>query len=226
MGKKIKIAIADDHTLFRQGLSLLIKQFNEFELVLEAVNGRELLKKVKENMVDVVLMDLKMPGMDGLTTTMKLRKIYPNIKIIAVTMYDEKKFILEMLKNGANGYLFKNVEAKELSEAIHAVIEKDFYFNQYVTEAMMKGRVNKRRSKSAVGKNNMLSKRERQVLKMICRQHTTAEIANQLYLSTRTVENYRHRLLDKLQVRNSAGLVIYAIENGMINVDLTRDGSW
>jgi len=217
--------MADDHTLFRQGLSLLIKQFDEFELTVEAVNGKDLLKQIKESPVDVVLLDLKMPGMDGLTTTAKLRKMHPNIKIIALTMYDEKRFILEMLKNGANAYLFKNVEAQELGTAIHAVIDKDFYFNEYVTEAMMNRRARKPKSRFTL-KNNTLSKRERQVLKLICRQQTTAEIAKQLDLSTRTVENYRHRLMDKLQVRNSAGLVIFAIENGLISVDLTKDGTW
>jgi len=226
MKKIIKVAIADDHHLVRQGFALILDGYEGIELIVEAENGVDLIDKIKSQVPDVVLMDLKMPIMDGFKTTAYLRKEYPQIKIIALTMYDEKKFIIETIKMGAHGYLFKNVDAQELKLAIHSVVEKDFYFNDHMTEAMYKGWANKRKTTPAIEKKDRLTEREAQVLKLICKQLTGPEIAQKLSLSPKTIENYRFKLLDKLGVRNTAGLVIYTIKNSLVNIDLKKKVRW
>lgn len=220
MAQKIKIALVDDHRLFRRGLTLILREFGDFQVVIEAENGVDLIKQLAVKKVDVVLMDLEMPEMNGLETTAKVSDLFPKVKIIGLSIHNQKQFILEMIKNGANGYLSKNVNLDELKKAIHAVVENDFYLNEYITNALLKGWQNQKRVHPVPGRSSKLTAREEEILLFICKEFKTNEIAKKIHLSTRTVENYRHRLLEKTQAKNAAGLVIFAIETGRIKVNL------
>lgn len=217
----IKLAIADDQVLFLKGLRLLIRSFENIELIIEASNGQELLDAIAQQQPDVILMDLRMPVMDGLEATEKIRAQYPDIKIILLTMYDEERLINHMMKIGANGYLLKNEEPEVLKKAILTVHEKEFYFNDYVSKALLKGMQKKNQGVRPwkIQDNLQLTKREMEVLQLICRELTSGEIAEQLFISIRTVENHRNSLLSKTGVRNTAGLIIYAIRNKLVELD-------
>jgi DNA-binding NarL/FixJ family response regulator len=218
---KIKLAIVDDQVLFRKGLKLLISSFEKVELIIQASNGQELLDAIEKEQPDVILMDLKMPVMDGLEATEKVKATYPQIKVILLTTYDEERLINHMMKVGANGYLLKNEEPEILKEAILTVVEKEFYFNDYVSKALLSGMQKKPKEiRPWEGANNIsLTKREMEVLQLICKEHTSAEIASALYLSPRTVENHRKSLLEKTGAKNTAGLVIFAIQNQLIDLE-------
>jgi len=218
--KPISLAIADDQILFRKGLKLLIHSFDGIELVIEVSNGVELLSAVQQNQPDVILMDLRMPEMDGLEATGKIKKLFPSIKVILLTMYDEEHLINHMMKLGANGYLLKNEEPEEVEFAIRSVMKKDFYFNDYVSKALLSGlRHPKHEMKNlGSGAETSISKREREVLELICREFTSSEIAKELYISIRTVENHRKNLLAKTNARNTAGLILFAVRNQLIDV--------
>lgn len=218
--KPISLAIADDQILFRKGLKLLIHSFEGIELVIEASNGLELIAAVERNQPDVILMDLRMPEMDGLETTGKIKQRFPSIKIILLTMYDEEHLINHMMKLGANGYLLKNEEPEEVEIAIRSVMEKDFYFNDYVSKALLSGlqRPKNEVKNWASGAEASISKREREVLELICREFTSSEIAKELYISIRTVENHRKSLLTKTGSRNTAGLILFAVRNQLIDI--------
>lgn len=218
--KPISLAIADDQILFRKGLKLLIHSFDGIELVIEASNGVELLSAVQQNQPDVILMDLRMPEMDGLEATGKIKKLFPSIKVILLTMYDEEHLINHMMKLGANGYLLKNEEPEEVEKAIRSVMEKDFYFNDYVSKALLSGlqRPKNEVKNWASGAEASISRREREVLELICREFTSSEIATELYISIRTVENHRKNLLAKTNARNTAGLILFAVRNQLIDV--------
>ena len=217
----IKLAIADDQVLFLRGLKYILEDFNDIELVIEASNGRELLDAIPENTPDVVLMDMKMPVMDGMEATKALKASYPGIKVILLSMFDDERLITHMMENGANGYLLKNEEPHILKEAIDSVLEKDLYFNDYVSKALLKGLQHKKAPLPSLQSDKPemhLTPREKEVLELICQELTTAEIAQQLYLSTRTVEGHRKNLLEKTGVRNTAGLVIFAVKNELIEL--------
>lgn len=217
----IKLAIADDQVLFLKGLKLLLRSFEEIDLIIEATNGQELIEAISSQQPDVILMDLRMPVMDGLEATEKIKATYPNIKIILLTMYDEERLINHMMKIGANGYLLKNEEPGILRAAIKAVVEKEFYFNDYVSKALLRG-MQKNHKEIRPWKPNdnlQLTKRELEILDLICKEYTSPEIAKELFISTRTVENHRKSLLGKTGVKNTAGLIIFAIRNQLIEID-------
>lgn len=220
----IKLAIVDDQKLFLNGLKYIIDTFEGIDLVIEANNGAELLQQMEDVTPDVILMDLKMPVMDGVATTQHLKKHQPEIKIILLSMYNEERLINHMMEIGANGYLLKDEEPEIVEEAIRTVMQKDFFFNEYVSRALlkgMKGVKGKPTTPSASFSSNAainLSKRELEVLQLICEELTTAEIANKLFISVRTVEGHRKKLVEKTGVKNMAGLVIYAMKSGLVEV--------
>ena len=212
---KIKIAIADDYKIYRDGLKVGLSADDNMEIIVEADNGEDLMKVLETNSPDVILMDLKMPIMDGMEATKLVRKKYPAIKVLVVTMYDDDKFIIHLMENGANGYLLKNAEPDEIIKSIYAVHENGYYFNDVVNKALLKKLVLKNNLKPSFNQNIDLTEREQEVLKMICEEKTAAEIAKEIFLSPRSVEGIRQRLIEKIGVRNTAGLVMFAVKNGL-----------
>ena len=213
--KPITIGIADDYKIFRDGLKLCFNTDPNLDVILEADNGEELMEALKTQQPDIIIMDLNMPLLDGMEATKLIRKKYEQIKILVVTMYDNDKFIIHLMENGAHGYLLKNAEPKEIIKAIYAVSENGYYFNDLVNKALLKKLVMKNDLKPSFNHNIELTDKEQQVLKMICEEKTAAEIGKETLLSLRSVEGIRTRLIEKVGVRNTAGLVMFAVKNGL-----------
>lgn len=214
--KDIRYIVADDHTIFRQGIKYSLEGFEYLHCAGEAGDGGELMEVLKNVTPDVILMDLKMPGMDGVAATKEVRHQYPEVKIIVLTMYDDEQYIMHMLDMGANAYLVKNTEPAEIAKAMSSVIENEYYFSDIVSKTMLKNLVQKRQLPVRFGKEISLNERETEILKLICREYTTAEIADKVFLSQRTVEGIRAGMLEKIGVRNTAGLVLYAARAGLV----------
>ena len=214
---KIKIAIADDYKIFRDGLKVGLSSDENLEVILETDNGEDMINALKENTPHVIIMDLKMPIMDGMEATRIIRKKYSDIKVLVVTMYDDDKFIIHLMENGANGYLLKNAEPAEIIKSIYAVHENGYYFNDLVNKALLKKLVLKGHFKPSFNQNIEFTERELEVLKLICEEKTAAEIGKDIFLSPRSVEGIRQRLIEKVGVRNTAGLVMFALKNGIVS---------
>ena len=213
--KKIKIAIADDYKIFREGLKVSLAQDDGMQVIFEAENGEELISALESKKPDIVIMDLKMPIMDGMEATQIIRKKFNDVKVLVVSMYEDDKFIIHLMEIGANGYLLKNAEPDEIRKAIYAVCENGYYFNDLVNKALLKKLVLKNNIKPSFNENIDLTERELEVLKLICEEKTAAEIAKQIFLSPRSVEGIRQRLIEKIGVRNTAGIVMFAVKNGL-----------
>lgn len=218
--RKIKVALCDDHTLFRVGMNNILGQIHDFELILEAANGQELIDRIPRKMPDVVLLDLQMPVMDGTATADYLREHWPLIKIVVVTMHDEDRMVLHLLEKGVSGYLLKDAEADEVEKAVRKVIDEGVYLNEFVSRAMLRRMTNKVKvEKSANPYYNskiLLSEREKEVLTLICEGMSTNEISEKIFLSPRTVEGHRLRILEKTGTKNTAGMVAYAFKNNLV----------
>jgi DNA-binding NarL/FixJ family response regulator len=214
----IKIVIADDHMLFREGLRFILETNANFKVIAEVSNGAELLIELENELPDVILMDLKMPVVDGIEALRQIKAKYPAIRIIVLTMHLEESIILHLLDLGANGYLLKNTSSSEVSQAILSVVEKDYYFTEYITSVMLKGIKKQVRPSSTLDDSFALTKRELEVLKLICQEYTTTEIAEKLFISDRTVESHRKNLLEKLNAKNTAGLVIKALRFQLVEL--------
>ena len=158
-----------------------------------------------------------MPLMDGMEATKIIRKKFDAIKVLVVTMYEDDKFIIHLMENGANGYLLKNADSEEIRKSIYAVYENGYYFNDLVNKALLKKLVNKANFKPSFNQGIDLTERELEVLKLICEEKTAAEIGKEIFLSVRSVEGIRQRLIDKIGVRNTAGLVMFAIKNNVVS---------
>ena len=214
--KNIQLGLVDDHNLFREGIKSLLDKISNVTLVLEAVNGKDMFTKLKNDVPDVILLDLEMEEMNGVDATLKLQEEYPEIKVLILTMHKEERMISYLMEIGANGYLLKDTTREELEEAIKTVVKNGFYFNEFVSQALLKGLKNKSGRPLTIGKDYHLTARELEVLELIAEECTTAEIAEKLFLSTRTIEGHRKNLISKLGVKNIAGLVIKAIKEKLI----------
>ena len=219
MKNVIKVGLVDDHQLFREGLRMMIESSPDMEVCLEASNGEELLAKLKEGTIpEVILLDLEMPNMDGMKTSEQLHAFFPEIKFLILTMHEDSRLIQHMMKQGANGYVLKTAKWEELRQAIEQVIAKDYYFSDLVGLAMLKNLHQPRKSKPQIHDSFHLSKREYEVLELICKGHTTTEIGELLFISPRTVEGHRTNLLKRLEVKNTAGLIIKALKNNLLSL--------
>jgi DNA-binding NarL/FixJ family response regulator len=217
---KTKIALADDHVLLRNGLANLIRDF-DYEVLFEADNGEDFLKKVKSHGVpDIVLMDINMPVMDGYDTTSWLRKNLPHVKVLALSMYDDENAVLRMLRSGAKGYILKDVDPSELKSALSAILTKGFYHSELVTGKLIHTINNLDNPEgSSVKEIFGLNNREIEFIKLTCTELTYKEIAEKMYLSPRTIDGYRDALFDKLGLKSRVGLVLFAIKNGIVNIN-------
>lgn len=216
--EKIKIAIADDQQLFRNAIAGLINDISDFELVAEAGNGEELLNILSNTtkMPDVVLVDLDMPVMNGVQLNEQLHLQYPAIKTIIVTVFNQERFISKLIEAGANGYLAKNCNIDELTTAIRTVYRTGFYFNDDCMTAMRNAA--QHRTSRLKNINNIpiaLTSREEEILLLLCKEYSTQEIAEELFISVRTAEGHRLNLLAKVGCKNTAGLVVFAIKHGL-----------
>lgn len=212
----IHYAIADDHKIFRQGLRLVLNDEPDLHCAGEAGSGDDLLQLLKHERVDIALLDLKMPGMNGMDTTKAIRECYPDLKIIILTMHSEEAFVLHLMELGANGYLVKNADASEIVRAVHTVHETNYYFNDLVSTTLLRKIARNRKYNPKQTLHVSLTEREKAVLQLICQEKTAAEIGAELFLSPRTVEGIRATLMEKIEARNIAGLVLYAVRNGLV----------
>lgn len=212
--EKIRIIIADDHQLFRNGLKLLLNSFTEFEVTGEASNGEEFLGLLHTIPVDIALMDISMPEMDGIEATRKGLKIKPSLNIIALSMYGEDEYYYKMVDAGAKGFLLKDSDISEVREAIITVMKGGSYFSQELLyHVIQKIKMREQETKSAI-----LSKREKEILLKICEGMSNQEIAETLFISKRTVDKHRANLLGKTNSKNTASLILYAIRNKLIEI--------
>ena len=214
---EIKVAIADDHQIFRKGVILSMRQYTNIKFVMEADNGEDLLNKIPESMPDVVLCDLKMPIKDGIDTTKIITKTYPSIRVIILTMYEDERFVGHLMDCGAAGYLLKNTEPAEIKRAVMDVMRTGFYLNPFVNKVLIKKNYSKQKFNPSLTTEVVLSEREKEVLTLVCMEFTAAEIALKMEISARTVEAIKDRLMERFGVKNSVGLVFYAMKNSLID---------
>ena len=213
----IKVAIADDHKIFRKGVILSLRPYTNIRFVLEAENGEELLAGIEEAAPDVVLMDLRMPQKDGIETTKILSKQYPNIYVLILSMHEDERFVSHLMENGANGYLLKNAEPQEIKKAIVDVYEKGYYLNNFVNRILIKKAHSKQKTLPSLNSEISISDKEKEVLKFICMEFTAQEIAQKMEISPRTVEAIKDRLMERFGSKNTAGLVFFAVKNNLVD---------
>jgi DNA-binding NarL/FixJ family response regulator len=211
---KIRIIIADDHQLFRNGLKILLNSFPEFEVTGEASNGKEFLELLKTVQADIALMDINMPEMDGIEATRKGVKINPAVSVVALSMYGEEEYYYKMVDAGAKGFLLKDSDISEVKEAILTVVKGGSYFSQELLYHV----IQKIKHREQETKSANLSKREREILAKICEGLSNQEIAETLFISKRTVDKHRANLLGKTNSKNTASLILFAIKNKLIEI--------
>lgn len=215
---KINIVITDDHKLFRKGIIALLDDFDFIGEINEASNGAELMELLAsmKTLPDVILLDLRMPVMDGVEAQQKIRNLYPGIKVIILTMEDDEQYILFLIGEGVNGYLLKNADPDEMEKAIKKVVENGFYFSDDISMIVLKN-LNKK-EKAEIIFNPDFNERELQVLELICKEYTNAEIAEAFDVSVRTAEGYRQKLVEKVGAKNIAGLVVLALKHKWVTL--------
>ena len=207
-----QIAIVDDHTLFRQGLANLLSEFDEINIVFQATNGVDMQTQIKQHPdVQLILMDINMPVMDGYAATRVIKKEYPDVKVLALSMHEEEKAIIEMLKAGAGGYILKGSTPSDLVIAIKAIIEKGFFINEMVSGRLLF-------SLKKEDPKPIITEKEHTFLQYCSTELTYKEIADLMNISPRTVDNYRESLFAKLNIKTRTGLVVYGIKNDLIKI--------
>ena len=214
--KKIQVAVADDHVLLRRALSRLIGSFDGYTVLFEADNGKEVKIRLSQHVIpDVLLLDVNMPEVDGFETAKWVYERFPQIKILALSMYSDEATVIKMLRNGAKGFVLKNADPEKLKEALDSIVEKDFYLSDFVSGKILSGlHKNVDVEKETISLNN----KEKEFLKWVCSDLTYKEIAEKMFVSYRTADDYRNTLFEKLNVKSRVGLVMYAIKHNLVEL--------
>jgi len=212
----IKIIIADDHKIFREGLAELLNKEKEILVKGDAGNKIELMELLKMHEVDVIIMDIDMGETSGIDLTANIKTERPDVKVLALSMHGDKNYIVKMLEAGANGYILKNAGKEEMLNAIRTVASGNTYFSSQVSSKLLEDLIHPRSTKIRKPEGTSLTDREIEVLKLITEEYSNSEIAERLFISIRTVDTHRRNLLDKLGVKNTAGLVKYALQHGLL----------
>ena len=215
-GDHIKVAIADDHVLFRTGVKTALSMKKDIRMIAEADNGMQLLNLLKHIQPDVVLLDIQMPIMDGITTLPEIKKLYPDIRVVMLTMHNDHSMISKLMELGANAYLTKNSDSEVIYEAVKTVYDQEFFFNALTNKALIDGLRTKRQADAGMPVDAKLTDKEVTILKLMCEEKSTKEIADIVDLSPRTVEAIRDKLKSKTGAKSMAGLVMYAVKSGLI----------
>lgn len=215
--ERIKVAIADDHKIFRKGVILSMRPYTNINFVMEADNGDELIEKIPEFEPDIILCDLKMPIKDGIDATKVISRQFPNIKVIILTMYEDERFVGHLMECGAAGYLLKSTDPAEIKRAITDVMRTGYYLNPFVNKVLIKKNYSKQKFNHSLASEIVLSDREKEALTLVCMEFTATEIAAKMNISARTVEAIKNRLMERFGVKNSIGLVFYAMKNQLID---------
>lgn len=208
--KKHRIIIADDHTLFRQGLKMILEDIENLEVIADVANGKELIEITREFLPDLIIMDINMPLVNGIEASKTILQENPEMKILVVSMYGDEQYYNSVIENGVKGFILKDAENTELRIAVNSILSGKTYFSQELLLKLIRNRKN--------SDQISLTQRERQILEFICKGMNTNEIATKLFLSERTVENHRASLLDKTGCRNSLSLVLYAFRNNLVDM--------
>ncbi|MBC7509718.1 MAG: response regulator transcription factor [Ferruginibacter sp.] len=219
--KIMRIALVDDHTLFRKGMINLIEMVcSDCEIAFEADNGIELKQKItKENEPDIILMDINMPHMDGFASVKWLNENFPLVKVLVVSMIEKEESVVRMLKLGVKGYLSKDVEPKELGEALDAIMNKGFYYTDFITGKLVHSiQHDKEIENTRAEALRCMNDREKDFLKLACSEFTYNEIASQMFLSPKTIDGYRNAIFEKLKVKSRVGMALYAVKHGLVQL--------
>lgn len=213
---KIRILVVDDHPIMRDGIRALLNLHDDIEVVGEASEGKEALEKIPALKPDVVIMDIAMPGMDGLEATRQVRKKHPKIKVLILTQYDNKEYILSVIKAGASGYVLKRALGSELVSAIRAVKSGESFLYPSAAAALIEDYLRKPGEEEPY---DHLTTREREILKLIAEGHTSRKIADMLFLSLKTVQGHRSKIMEKLDLHNRTELIMFAMRKGLVSMD-------
>ena len=215
---QIKIAIADDHKIFRDGIKMALSNKDNLKILWEAEDGKDMMHKISIKMPDVLLMDIRMPEIDGINAIQILRKEYETVKIIVLTMYDDHQMITKMMEMGANAFLTKTTDPEEIYEAILTCINDDYYFNDLVNAAVM-GKLMQKKSVRQIYGDSLpvtFSEKEIKILQLLSEDKTTEEISKVIFLSPRTIETIRQNMKSKVNAKTIGGLIMYAMRNKLI----------
>ena len=215
--QQIKVSIADDHKIFRDGIRMALKDRDYLNILWEAEDGKDLMHKLKLKQPDVLLMDIRMPEVDGVNAIGMIRKEYDGIKIIVLTMYDDQEMITKMMEMGANAYLTKTTDPDEIYQAILTCMNDDFYFNDLVHKAVLLKLQHKKAVRQFYPNPVKFSEKEIRILKCIAEDKTTEEISKEVFLSPRTIETIRQNMKQKVGAKTIAGLVMYAMRNKLLD---------
>jgi DNA-binding NarL/FixJ family response regulator len=218
--KKIKILFADDHAIVRDGLRLLFKSDSQFSIVGEAANGSEVLDLLTRCKPDVAVLDISMPKLNGIEATKIIKEKYPDIKVLILTIHENEEYIQQMILAGADGYVVKNAEKKEIFDGVRAVVNNETFFSPSVSKVLLEGLIKRTREKENSESDiyNKLTRREIEVLRLIAEGLTSKEISQKLFLSISTVNSHRMNMMKKLDIHDTTSLVKYAIQKNLINI--------
>ncbi len=216
----LRVGIVDDHKLFRKSLSFLINSFENTNVVLEAQNGLDLLDQIQEDMLDLLLLDIQMPGMDGFETCEHIRKHYPEMKVLIVSQLTTKESIHKVMELGAHGFFTKNSEPEQLENAIKSIRDKDFYFGQELGMVLREAILWEKNNKPKITASSItISDREMDVIRMACKELSSIEIADRLHINVRTVETHRKRIMEKTNSKNFIGVILFALRHQLISIE-------